>query len=154
MKSMTRAFTLIEVLISVVILAVVGTGLLQISINSKQNFAFLKQKSKFAYISSIAFMHNNQKYHNKDMTLYDFLEDDYVGIDDDLRKYLKEYKVHYYHEEYDRYSPFGDTNQTQAQNQTDDEEQLDLTIVFDKIEVIHDKDSAFAYKIYIPIGDK
>ena len=156
MKSMTKAFTLVEVLISVMILAVVGTGLLQISTNSKHNFEFLKQKSKFSRLASIAFIHNDQKYHHKDMTLYDFLRDDYPNLDDELRKYLKEVKVSYSHEEFSTFSPLGEDNETENLQDDDQQEQnqMDLTIVYDKVIVSKKRDSAFAYKIYIPMGGK
>jgi prepilin-type N-terminal cleavage/methylation domain-containing protein len=151
---MTKAFTLVEVLISVMILAVVGTGLLQISTNSKHNFEFLKQKSKFSRLASIAFIHNDQKYHHKDMTLYDFLRDDYPNLDDDLRKYLKDIKVSYSHEEFSTFSPLGEDNQTtDSYDNPEEENQMDLTIIYDKIVVSNKKDSTFAYKIYIPIGE-
>jgi prepilin-type N-terminal cleavage/methylation domain-containing protein len=152
---MTNAFTLIEVLVSVMILAVVGTGLLQISSNSKHNFIFLKEKSKFDRLASIAFIHNNQKYHHKNMTLYDFIRDDYEKIDDDLRKYLKTFKVKYNHEEISTFKPLGESTD-EEKNQPEDLEnpqnQIDLTIIYEKISVQKDKNAAYAYKVYIPMG--
>jgi prepilin-type N-terminal cleavage/methylation domain-containing protein len=151
---MTKAFTLIEVLVSVMILAVVGTGLLQISSNSKHNFIFLKEKSKFDRLASIAFIHNTQKYHHKEMTLYDFIRDDYEKIDDELRKYLKSYKVKYSHEEVSTFNPLGES--MDEQNQSSDSETLqapmDLTIIYEKISIQKDKNAAYAYKVYIPMG--
>ncbi len=154
MKSMTKAFTLIEVLVSVMILAYVGTSLLQISSNSKHNFIFLKEKSEFERLASIAFIHNEQKYHHKDMTLYDFLKDDYSDIDDDLRKYLKEMKVSYNHEEISTFNPLEGSIDDQNQSTDQDTMQagINLTIIYDKITIIKDKNSAFAYKVYIPMG--
>ncbi len=153
MKSMNKAFTLIEVLVSVMILAVVGTGLLQISTNSKQNFAFLKEKSEFDRLASIAFVHNNKKYLHKELTLFDFIRDDYENIDDDVRKYLKNYKVHYNQEEVSTMNPLeGSVNE---QNQSDQEtNSLNLTIVYDKITITKDKNSAYAYKVSIPMSGK
>jgi len=154
MKSMTSAFTLIEVLVSVMILAVVGTGLLQISSNSKQNFIFLKEKSKFDRLASIAFIHNNQKYHHKEMTLYDFIRDDYDKIDDELRKYLKEYKVKYNHEEISTFNPLGESvdDQNQSEDSDDLQNPIDLTIIYEKISIQKEKNGAYAYKVYIPMG--
>ena len=149
---MTKAFTLIEVLVSVMILAVVGTGLLQISSNSKHNFMFLKEKSEFDRLASIAFIHNDQKYHHKDMTLYDFIKDDYTNIDDDFRKYLKEIKINYSHEEVSSFNPL----EGSVDNQNKEEEQaaLNLTIIYDKIIISRGKNSTYAYKVYIPMGGK
>jgi len=154
MKSMTKAFTLIEVLVSVMILAVVGTGLLQISTNSKQNFIFLKEKSKFDRLASIAFIHNNQKHHHKEITLYDFIRDDYEKIDDELRKYLKLYKVNYNHEEISTFNPLGESidEQEQHEGSEDLKNPIDLTIIYEKISIQKDKNAAYAYKVYIPLG--
>ena len=152
MPSMTKAFTLIEVLVSVMILAVVGTGLLEISTNSKHNFIFLKEKSEFTRLASIAFIHNNQKFHHKDMTLYDFIKDDYENIDDDLRKYLKEIKVHYSHEEISTFNPLQGSLDEQNQDEEEMQSGLNLTIVYDKINITKDKNAAYAYKVYIPMG--
>ena len=153
MKSMTKAFTLIEVLVSVMILAVVGTGLLQISTNSKHNFIYLKNKSEFDRLASIALIHNNQKFHHKNMTLYDFIKDDYNNIDDDLRKYLKEIKVAYSHEEVASFNPL--EGSIDEQNKSTDnlmQGALNLTIHYDKITITENKNSTFAYKVYIPMG--
>ncbi len=156
MKSMTKAFTLIEVLVSVMILAVVGTGLLQISSNSKHNFMFLKEKSEFDRLASIAFIHNDQKYHNKDITLYDFIKDEYTNIDDDLRKYLKDIKVNYSHEEVSTFNPL--EGSVDDQNQDGEQElgqaSLNPTIIYDKIIVSRGKNATYAYKVYIQIGGK
>jgi len=157
MKSTTKkAFTLIEVLVSVMILAVVGTGLLQISSNSKQNFMFLKEKSEFDRLASIAFIHNNQKYHHKEITLYDFIKDDYTNIDDELRKYLKDVKVSYSHEEVATFNPLegsiDDRNQSEELNAKDTTTAFNLSIVYDKIIISKDKNSAYAYKVYIPMN--
>ncbi len=152
MKSMTKAFTLIEVLVSVMILAVVGTGLLQISSNSKHNFMFLKAKSEFDRLASIAFVHNNQKYHHKEVTLYDFIKDDYTNIDDDLRKYLKDIKVSYSHEEVSTFNPLEGSVDNQDQEEDLGQAALNLTIIYDKIMISKGKNAAYAYKVYIPMG--
>lgn len=152
---MTKAFTLIEVLVSVMILAVVGTGLLQISTNSKHNFIFLKKKSEFDRLASIAFIHNNQKFHHKDMTLYDFVRDDYDNIDDDLRKYLKNIKVSYEDEEVASFNPL--ENEGDDQNQSEEtlmQNALNLTILYNKITISEGKNSTYAYKVTIPMGAK
>jgi len=156
MKSTTKAFTLIEVLVSVMILAYVGTGLLQISSNSKHNFMFLKNKSEFDRLASIAFIHNDQKFHHKDVTLFDFIKDDYTNIDDELRKYLKEIKVNYNHEEVSTLNPLEGSidDQNHSNEQDNMQSGLNLTIFYDKITIRKDKNVAFAYKVYIPIGGK
>ena len=155
MMPMTKAFTLIEVLVSVMILAVVGTGLLQISTNSKHNFIYLKEKSKFDRLASIAFIHNNQKYHKKNMTFYDFIKDDYSKIDDDLRQYLKNIKIDYTHEEISTFNPLeGSLDDMNQSDETQQEENtpLNLTITYDKVSVKYKENATFCYKVYIPMG--
>ena len=93
MRQARNGFTLIEVLVSVVILSVVAVGLFDVSSKGKQNYMFLKEKTEFDRLSSLALMHNDQKHHGKDKTLYDFVRYDYKIDDDDLRKYLKSKKT-------------------------------------------------------------
>jgi hypothetical protein len=88
------------------------------------------------------------------MSLYDFLRDDYPNLDDDLRKYLKEVKVSYSHEEFSTFSPMGEDNNTDEEDPQEEKNKMDLTIVYDKIIVSDKKNSTFAYKIYIPMGGK
>ena len=149
---MTKAFTLIEVLVSVMILAVVGTGLLQVSANSKHNFIFLKQKSEFDRLASIAFIHNDQKHHHKDLTLFDFIKDDYSDIDDELRKYLKEIKVSYSHEEVSTFKPLEGSVDDIEQDENSVQTSLNPMITYNKIIVSKDESSTYAYKITISLG--
>jgi hypothetical protein len=137
------------------ILAVVGTGLLQISTNSKHNFIFLKEKSEFDRLASIAFIHNNQKFHHKNITLYDFIKDDYHDISDELRKYLKSVKVSYTDDEISTFNPLeNETDESDQEENNPLQNNLNLTIVYNKITVSKDKNAAFAYKVYIPMGGK
>ncbi|MCH9813964.1 MAG: type II secretion system GspH family protein [Epsilonproteobacteria bacterium] len=138
-----KAFTLIEVLVSVVILATVAVLLFEISSNSKNNFLVLQKRIDYVTLSSLALIHNDQKYHNSDKSLYDFIREDYNISDYELRKYLKDRKVHYSHEEYTTFSPFSEGGSEQNQSI------LDFTIVFDKVFTTDKKHSSFAYKIYI-----
>lgn len=150
-RQISSGFTLIEVLISVTILAIVATGLIQISSHAKKNFQFLQEKANFSSIASIPFIHNDQKYHNEDIALYDFLKDDYPQIEDDIRKYLKNYKIYYSQKEFETYSPFSEDNKSQN---SEENQQIELTIIYDQIVITHNKkESALAYKIYIPIGE-
>jgi len=153
-----NAFTLIEVLVSVAILAVVATGLFQISMNSKNNFAFLEQKARFDRLSSIPIMHNDEKYHHKEKTLFDFLRTDYTIKEDKVRQFLKKEKVAYEEEEYAKFSPFAD-----GSDDTDEETSLfsgeeedarqaqaaDITLIFDKITISNNHNSTYVYKIKI-----
>ncbi len=139
-----KAFTLIEVLVSVVILSTVAVMLFEISANSKSNFSYLAKKGDFTTLSSLSLMHIDQKYHNSEKDLYEFIRDDYDIKDDELRKYLKEQKVHYDHEEFTTFEPLGTSGDEDDVNQS-----INFTIVFDKIFVGNKENSTFVYKIYI-----
>jgi len=84
-----KAFTLIEVLIAVIILATVATILLQISIKSKNNYLFYKRKQNFENISSIGLLHDI----NTNTNIYEIIRNEYKINDFDTRKYLKSIKL-------------------------------------------------------------
>jgi len=138
-----KAFTLIEVLVSVVILSTVAVLLFEISTNSKNSFSYLSQKAGFTTLSSLPLMHNNPKYHNSDKTLYEYIRYDFDIKDDDLRKYLKEKKIHYRQEEFADFSPLNESDEEMEQG-TDG-----FTILFDKIQISNKQQSTFLYKIDI-----
>ncbi len=157
MRSTKKAFTLIEVLVSVVILSVVAVGLFDVSSKGKQNYIFLKEKTEFDRLSSLAFINNNQKYHNKDKTLYDFIRYDYNIDDDDLRTYLKSKKVNYTHKEVSTFKPLEDKEgkefkEEQAEENPDaaaNQDFFTLTLVYEKITISDKHNSTYAYKIYL-----
>jgi len=88
MKS-KKAFTLIEVLVAVMILATVATILLQISIKSKNNYLFYKKKQNFENISSIGLLHAIDSNTN----IYEIIRNEYKIKDFDTRRYLKSIKL-------------------------------------------------------------
>jgi len=88
-------------------------------------------------------MHNNPKYHNSDKTLYEYIRYDFDIKDDDLRKYLKEKKIHYRQEEFADFSPLNESDEEMEQG-TDG-----FTILFDKIQISNKQQSTFLYKIDI-----
>jgi prepilin-type N-terminal cleavage/methylation domain-containing protein len=145
------AFTLIEVLVSVTILAVVATGLFQISMNSKNNFAFLKQKAQFDRLASIPLVHNDPKYNHTQKDLFEFVRDDYEIKEDEIRKALKAVKVNYTQEEYATFSPFSEASSESEDSPEDDEMQngMDMTLVFDKITIYDKQNSTFVYKLQL-----
>ena len=138
-----KAFTLIEVLVSVVILSTVAVLLFEISTNSKNSFSYLSQKASFTTLSSLPLMHNNPKYHNSDKTLYEYIRYDFDIKDDDLRKYLKEKKIHYRQEEFADFSPLSESDEEMEQGTNG------FTILFDKIQISNKQQSTFLYKIDI-----
>jgi prepilin-type N-terminal cleavage/methylation domain-containing protein len=152
MSSSKRGFTLIEILVSVMILAIVGTGLLQMSINAKRNFEYLRDKEKFDTLASIAFVHNDISLHNKDLTLYEILEDSYTDIDDEVRSYLKSIKIGYTQKQISSLSIGDDQNETTDKDESESVDSLfNLTLIYDKITVFDKNSSTYTYKIYIPM---
>ena len=145
-----KAFTLIEVLVSVVILSTVAVLLFEISTNSKNNFSYLSEKADFTTLASIPLMHNNPKYHNSDKNLYEYLRYDFKIKDDDLRRYLKEKKIHYSQDEFATFSPLSEGDDVKMNIDDDGEKSMmDFTIIFDKILISDKQQSTFVYKIDI-----
>jgi prepilin-type N-terminal cleavage/methylation domain-containing protein len=149
---MSRGFTLIEVLVSIIILSVVVVGLFEISSNNKNNFMFLTNKNEFDRLSSLAFIHNDQKHHNSDKELYELIRADYTIDDDDLRKYLKEKKIHYTHEEFTIFNPLDDSSEDEGSESSQEDKNetgFNFALVYDKITVSDKENSTYAYKIYL-----
>jgi len=92
---MARAFTIVEVLISVVILALVGTALLK---NAGMNLDFLKKisnKEEAIDTMTIVVAHRNPDFNHLQKSLYDFLAKEYILDDSDLQKILRQTKIKY-----------------------------------------------------------
>jgi prepilin-type N-terminal cleavage/methylation domain-containing protein len=87
MKS--KAFTIVEVLVAVIILASVATALFQISINSKNNFTFYQKKFEYENLSSLALFSKTLSNSN----LYEQIRTRYNIKDDDFRRKLKSIKL-------------------------------------------------------------
>jgi prepilin-type N-terminal cleavage/methylation domain-containing protein len=147
-----KAFTLIEVLVSVVILSTVAVMLFEISTNSKNNFSFLSSKASFTTLASLPLMQNDIKYHNSDKTLFEYVKYDFDIKDDELRKYLKEQKVHYDQEEFTTFSPFDNKDENSNEDLEDEnteENIMKFAIIFDKIIIRDKQNSTFSYKLDI-----
>lgn len=146
-----KAFTLIEVLVSVVILSTVAVLLFEISTNSKNSFSYLSQKASFTTLASLSLMHNNPKYHNSDKALFEYIRYSFDIKDDELRKYLKEKKVHYTQEEFTTFSPLSEGDEDVINDASENEEQdmMNFTIIFDKVLIRDKKQSTYVYKIDI-----
>ena len=84
-----RAFTLIEVLVSVIIITVVGTILFKISSDSKNNYIRYKNKITYEYLTTPYIFRKNLSNTN----LYENIRKDYRIDSFDVRKRLKEIKL-------------------------------------------------------------
>ncbi len=92
---MKKSFTILEVLISVVILALVGTALLK---NADMNLDFFKKVSKkesAINIMTLIVSHRNLDFNHLKKSLYDFLAKEYIIDDNELQKVLRNTKVKY-----------------------------------------------------------
>ncbi len=97
---MRKAFTLIEVLVSVSIISIVVLGLLSSSATngklSKRLSDKYKQKDEF----SIVLLNANKNFHNSQKSLYDFLGKKYKIKNDELKTWLKNKKFEYTDKEF------------------------------------------------------
>ena len=91
LPTLKPAFTLIEVLFSVVLISIIGLALLQSSENNTKLLRYKLKREKFIELSSIFALHMRDELHNKSKTLYDLLQKDYK-LDDETRKMLKRKK--------------------------------------------------------------
>ena len=99
MRKAREAFTLIEVMVSVVIISTVIMALLELFSNNSLIFSNLEKKSKInQYLS---FMLSNEEYGVEDdkATLYDLFSE--FDLEDDLRRDLKEVKTEIVYQEVD-----------------------------------------------------
>ncbi len=116
--SVSRAFTLIEVMIAVVIISVVILALLEMKGNS--SFMFAKHTNNLAVNQYASFFISNPDYgYNKEKVMMDDLVSDFK-VEDALRRELKEVKVEILYQELQRFSDFSDTADS---NESDEENQ-------------------------------
>lgn len=108
-----KAFTLIEVLISVSIISIIVAAFLNIEQESK--FLIDKNVKKIAatHLSSIVLLNTDQKDDKSDLYLYDLLKG--FDLKDDLIKFLKSKKVHI---SFDLYKTIGDDENSSEENKS------------------------------------
>ncbi|SMC10194.1 type II secretion system protein [Nitratiruptor tergarcus] len=92
---MKKAFTIIEVMIAVMILALVGTALLK---NAGAGLDFMQKISKKEQVIdsiSVVVAHRNPDFNHLKKSLYDFVEQEFLIDDIELLKILKGKKFLY-----------------------------------------------------------
>ena len=92
---MHRGFTIIEVVVAVVILALVGTALIK---NGRDEIEFLQRvykKNEAINMALIAANHRNPAFNHLQKLLEDFLQNSYPIDDIELQKILKSQKFKY-----------------------------------------------------------
>lgn len=85
------AFTLIEVMVAVMIIAVVIMALLQMYANNTHIFSSMKQQTKINQYSSFLISNENYGFKDKNIYLHALLRD--FDLENDLRRELKETKI-------------------------------------------------------------
>ena len=94
------AFTLIEVMVSVVIISTVIMALIKLFANNTHIFASLQKKNETS--QSLSFMMSNYNYGFEDdkITLYNLVED--FDLESDLKRKLKDTKIELIYQELDK----------------------------------------------------
>jgi prepilin-type N-terminal cleavage/methylation domain-containing protein len=93
-------FTLIEIVITVLIVSVAGLGYLQTHSNSIRAIELLDNRMRVNEFSSFIFSNIDIELHNKKKSVKEFIEERYSTIDDDdLLTYLKEKEFEYTQDE-------------------------------------------------------
>ncbi len=137
---------MIEVLISVTILALIGAVLIQIASNNKQNFQTLINKTEFDEIVSIPLTHRNKIYHKTTKDLYTYLYKDYNLTNDDIIKYFKSKKVSYQQKNFSIIKPF-ESNESEDMVEENQNKEQSITINVDKILIFNKENSFTAFTV-------
>ncbi len=100
MRKGRSAFTLIEVMVSVVIISTVIMALIKLFANNTHIFASLQNKNETS--QSLSFMMSNYNYgfNDDEVTLYELVED--FDLESDLKRELKETKIKLIYQELDK----------------------------------------------------
>jgi len=96
---MRKAFTLIEVMISVVIISVVIAALIQMFANNTHIFSSLSTKSKINSYISLFVANEEYGLRDKELSLYDLVRD--FKLESELRQELRDTKVEVVYKELD-----------------------------------------------------
>lgn len=97
---MRSAFTLIEVMVSVVIISFVAVGLFGLQNNTTHNLELIKKQRHLALVASPLLVREDINLHNKTRTLYDFLKERYNLRYDTMIEALKNTTLTYTQEEF------------------------------------------------------
>ena len=122
---MKKAFTLIEIVITVLIISIIGFALLQMQSNTIKSLELLDTRLKVNKYSSFIFSKITKNLHEKHKSVYEFIQDRYNITDDELLEYLKNKEYRYFQEEL-FFLNFGENEDgenemMQEQSQNDDE---------------------------------
>ena len=106
-----RAFTLIEVMVSVMIISVVIMALLQMNANNTHIFSATKKQLKTNQYLSFLIANKDYGFEDKNIYLDDLIQD--FEVENDLRRELKRIKVAIVYQELESIDLSEDMNDTQ-----------------------------------------
>lgn len=92
---MKPGFSLIEVMIATVILAVVGVALLQMGSKNQKINEYIENKNSIAHLTSIVGFHHDPAFNKTQKSLYDFLKNDYTIDNMEIKNLLEKRSVRY-----------------------------------------------------------
>jgi|APCry1669189204_1035204.scaffolds.fasta_scaffold40073_2 prepilin-type N-terminal cleavage/methylation domain-containing protein len=105
------AFTLVEVMVSVMIISVVIMALIEMHGNSTHLFTNIKERLHVSFLPSLLIANPDYGYENKTLSA-DILTKDFI-LDDDLRRKLKALNITLSYEQLDSMqAPISDKNST------------------------------------------
>ena len=111
-----RAFTLIEVMVSVMIISIVIMALLQMHANNTHIFSAVKKQIKTNQYISLLIANKDYGFKDKDIYLYDLIQ--YFEVEDELRRELKSKKVAIIYQKLESIDLSEDMNDTQDNSNT------------------------------------
>lgn len=85
LQQQRSGFTLIEVIVSVIIISIVVMSLMEIQSRSKDNAVYLSQRNKAAFLDSYYLIDESKKYDKSKKSAYDLLQP-FFHIEDDKTK--------------------------------------------------------------------
>ncbi len=132
LKSVKGGFTLIEVIVSVLLISIVGMALLEISSKNTRVISFLEKKREVPIALSFIAFHGTPDGNNLEKTLLDIIDADYNIESDRLKRYLESKKVLYKERSVDRIN-FGESEESEDSGMTQQIEIFRQSILMDKL---------------------
>ena len=105
MQKLRRAFTLIEILVSIVIISMSILFVLKIHTSNREYIIYLSERNKHALQDSLFLTENVLRYHKSKKTAYDILARNMKVKEDESRQILKKYERSIYIPEEIRITP-------------------------------------------------
>lgn len=130
---MHKAFTLIEVMISVVIISIVIIALLQMNGNNSFIFSNLLKNSSANQYASFFISNQDYGFEDKKVNMDDLVSD--FKVEDELRKKLKDVKIEILYQELEKIdlssTPTTDDEESDEQEPIDENKIADSSVFFE-----------------------